>query len=49
MSAGEQGDCVATAADPITDTEPGEEGNTKTKQPNEKKSLSGVQKFLETL
>ena len=42
-SGGEEGDCVATTADPITDTEPGEEDNTKIKQPNEKKNMSGLQ------
>ena len=48
-SAGEEGDCVTTTADPITDTEPGDEDNTKIKQPNEKKNMSGLRKFLETL
>ena len=42
-SAGEEGDCVATTADPITNTEPGEEDNTKIKQPNEKENISGLQ------
>ena len=49
VRAGEEGDCVTTTADPITDTEPGEDNNTKIKQSNEKKTLSGLQKFLETL
>ena len=49
VSAGEEGDYVATTADPITDTEPGEDDNTKIKQPNEKENLSGLQRFLETL
>ena len=39
VSVGEEGDCVATTADPITDMEPGEDDNTKIKQPNEKKNL----------
>ena len=44
VSAGEEGDCAATTADPITDTEPGEDDNTKIKQPNEKKTPSGLQR-----
>ena len=36
-------------ADSITDTEPGEDDNTKIKQPNEKEHLWGLQKVLETL
>ena len=43
VSAGEEGDCVATTADPITGTEPGED-NTKIKQPNKKKNPSGLQR-----
>ncbi|XP_068704465.1 uncharacterized protein [Montipora foliosa] len=44
VSAGEESDCVATTADPITDTEPGEDDNTKIKQPNQKKNPSGLQR-----
>ena len=44
VSAGEESDCVATTADPITDTESGEDDNTKIKQPIEKKNPSGLQR-----
>ena len=35
---------TSTTADPITDTEPGEDDNTKIKQPNQKKNPSGLQR-----